>query len=66
MQSMRPPVKNIFKYDTAEFLGSARVGRVKHKRLASGQRGPMLAGEILDSGDLERLKLDPATVIYVT
>jgi hypothetical protein len=61
-----PSVKNIFLYDSGEFVGSARVGSVKHKRLARGAIGPMRAGDILNATDLKRLKLDPSTVIYVT
>ena len=53
-------------YDSGEFLGSARVGDVKHKRLAWGTVGPMQAGQILKPTELERLKLEPSTVIYVT
>jgi hypothetical protein len=66
VETARPTVKNVFLYDSGEFLGSARVGSVKYKRLAGGAVGPMRAGEILNSTDLKRLKLDPLTVIYVT
>ena len=66
VQTVRLPVKSIFMYDNGAFLGSARVGSVKHKRLARGAAGPMRAGEILNPDDLKRLNLDPATVIYVT
>ena len=66
MQTAQPSVKNIFVYDSGEFVGSARVGSVKHKRLAQGAIGPMRAGDILKPADLKRLKLDPSTVIYVT
>ena len=65
-KTVRSPVKSIFMYDSGEFLGSARVGSVKHKRLARGGAGPMRAGEILNPGDLKRLNLDHSTVIYVT
>ena len=41
MQTAQPSVKNIFVYDSGEFVGSARVGSVKHKRLAQGAIGPM-------------------------
>jgi hypothetical protein len=63
---LRPPMKNIFRYESGEFLGSARVPRVKHKRLAWGTTGPMRAGEILKPSDLKRLKVEPSTVIYAT
>jgi hypothetical protein len=63
--SVRPPTKSVFLYDSGEFVGSARVGNVKHKRLASGGVGPLRAGEILNRTDLKRLKLDPSTIIYV-
>ena len=59
-------VRNIFLYDTGEFLGSARVGIEKHKRLAWGAAGAMHAGEILKLSDLKRLELEPSTAIYVT
>jgi len=66
MQPVRPSVKNIYLYEDGKFLGSARVGTTKHRRLASEGIGPMQAGEILNRTDLKRLKLDPSTVIYVT
>jgi hypothetical protein len=63
---VQSPVRNIYLYDTGAFLGSARVSIVKHKRLARGLIAPMpmRAGEILKPSDLQRLKLDPSTVIY--
>jgi hypothetical protein len=64
--ALQPPVRNIFLYETREFLGSARVSIAKCKRLASGATGAMRAGEILKPTDLERLELDPATAISIT
>ncbi len=52
-------------YASGEFLGSSRVGGVKHKRLAKGAAGAMRAGEILNPGDLKRLNLDASTMICV-
>ena len=66
MQTVRSPIKNIFLYDSGEFLGSARVGAVKLKRLAWCKLGPVRAGEILSPSDMKRLDLEPSTVIYVT
>ncbi len=65
MQTLPPSVKNIFLYDTGEFVGSARVGSVKFKRLACGSAGPVRAGEILNATDLKRLTLDGSVIIYV-
>jgi hypothetical protein len=66
VQAVKPSLKNVHLYESGEFLGSARIGSVKHTRLARGGAGPMRAGEILKSTDLKRLKLDRTTVIYVT
>ncbi len=66
MQTAQRSVKSIFLYENGEFLGSARVGSIKHKRLAWGAVGPMRAGDILNPRDLKRLDLAPSTVIYVT
>jgi hypothetical protein len=62
--TLKLPVSNIYLYDTGEFLGSARIGIVKRKRLDRGAIAPMRAGEILKTSDLQRLNLDPSTVIY--
>ena len=66
MCTLKSPVRNIYLYDNGAFLGSARVSIVKHKRLAQGAIAPMRAGEILKPSDLQRLELDPSTVIYAT
>jgi hypothetical protein len=66
VQTVRPPIRNVFLYDTGEFLGSARIGTKKHKKLAWGTVAPMRAGEILKPSDLRRLNLEPSAAIYVT
>ena len=65
MQTVRFSIKNIFSYDSGEFLGSARVAADKHKRLAWGGVGPMRAGEIARIGSDEvrrRYGVDPKQV----
>jgi hypothetical protein len=66
VQTVRCSVKNVFLYDSSEFLGSARIGALKHRRLASSAVGAMRAGDVLNAKDLKRLKLEPTTAIYVT
>jgi hypothetical protein len=65
VQTLRPPIRNVFLYDTGEFLGSARIGTRRHNNLDRGTAAAMRAGEILKPSDLRRLNLEKSTSVYI-